>query len=111
MPHVIAEAPAQVPLIAVPTTAGTGSEMTRVTVITDPASSEKMLLMGPGAMPNVALVASELTHGVPFRLTADTGVDAFTHALEAYVSAKRGPYADALALAAMRAIAASLRTA
>lgn len=82
-----------------------------MTVITDTESDEKMLMMGPGAQPDVAVVDSELTHSVPFRTTADTGIDAYTHALEAFVSAKRNPYSDALATAAMTKAAGALRTA
>ena len=74
------------PVIAIPTTAGTGSECTRFTVITDTERDEKMLIAGLGALPLAALVDYELTYSVPPRTTADTGVDSLTHALEAYVS-------------------------
>lgn len=104
------DAPA-LPVIAIPTTAGTGSEATRFTVITDTARGEKMLIAGLAALPLAALVDYELTFSVPPRITADTGVDSLTHALEAYVSRRANPYADTQALAAMALIGAHLRTA
>jgi len=99
------------PIIAIPTTAGTGSEVTRFTVVTDSERDEKMLIAGLGALPLAALVDFELTFSVPPRTTADTGVDSLTHALEAFVSRHANPYSDAQALAAMRLIGANLRTA
>lgn len=96
--------PSGLPVIAIPTTAGTGSEATRVAVVTDSVSGEKMLCMGPGLMPTAALVDFELTLTMPFRLTADTGIDSLCHAMEAYVSRKANPFADHAALAAMAAI-------
>ncbi len=101
-PH-IQDAPG-LPVIAIPTTAGTGSEATKVTVITDEATQEKMMCMGLAYLPRVAIVDFELTLSKPWRLTADTGLDALTHAIEAYVSKQASPFTDALALAAMRAI-------
>ncbi len=100
-----------VPVIAIPTTAGTGSECTRFTVITDHEHDEKMLIAGLGALPLAAIVDYELTFSVPPRTTADTGVDSLTHALEAYVSRRANPFSDALALAAMDLIGRHLRTA
>ena len=102
---------ALVPIIAVPTTAGTGSECTRFTVITDTARDEKMLIAGLGALPLAALVDYELTFGLPARATADTGIDSLTHALEAFVSRRANPYSDAMAVAAMGLIGAHLHTA
>jgi alcohol dehydrogenase class IV len=102
---------AALPVIAIPTTAGTGSEATRFTVITDAAADEKMLIAGLGALPLAAIVDYELTFTVPPRITADTGVDSLTHALEAYVSRRANPTSDAMALSAMGLIAAHLRTA
>lgn len=99
------------PVIAVPTTAGTGSEATRFTVITDAARDEKMLIAGLGALPLAAIVDYELTLSVPKRTTADTGIDALSHALEAYVSKRATPFSDALALSAMGLIGPNLRTA
>ena len=102
---------AALPVIAIPTTAGTGSEATRFTVITDTERGEKMLIAGLAALPLAAVVDYELTFTVPKRITADTGVDSLTHALEAYVSRRANPYADTQALAAMALIGANLRTA
>ncbi len=102
---------AALPLIAIPTTAGTGSEATRFTVITDHLANEKMLIAGLGALPLAAIVDYELTFSVPPRTTADTGIDSLTHALEAYVSRRANPTSDALALSAMALIGANLRLA
>ena len=102
---------AGLPLIAIPTTAGTGSEATRFTIITDDTSDEKMLCAGLGFMPVAALIDYELTLSLPPRVTADTGIDALTHAIEAYVSRKASLYSDAQALQAMRLIGPNLRTA
>ncbi|HEY1931662.1 MAG TPA: iron-containing alcohol dehydrogenase [Acetobacteraceae bacterium] len=100
-----------VPIVAIPTTAGTGSECTRFTVITDTERDEKMLIAGFGALPLAAIVDYELTYTVPARTTADTGIDSFTHALEAYVSKRANPFSDALALSAMELIGKHIRTA
>src|SRR5579872_3641224 len=102
---------AALPLIAIPTTAGTGSEATRFTVITDTERDEKMLIAGLGALPLVAIVDYELTYSVPARTTADTGVDSLTHALEAFVSKRANPFSDALAVSAMALIGRHIRTA
>lgn len=102
---------AGLPLIAIPTTAGTGSEATRFTIITDETSDEKMLCAGLGFMPIAALIDYELTLSLPPRVTADTGIDALTHAIEAYVSRKASLYSDSQALEAMRLLAPNLRTA
>lgn len=99
------------PVIAIPTTAGTGSEVTRFTVITDTETEEKMLIAGPGLVPAAAIIDYELTLSCPPRLTADTGIDALTHAIEAYVSVKASPFTDAMAIAAMGRIAPWIRTA
>lgn len=99
------------PLIAIPTTAGTGSEVTRFTIITDDQADEKMLCCGMGFMPVAALVDFDLTISLPPRTTADTGIDALTHAMEAYVSQKANLYSDCQAIAAMRLIAPNLRKA
>jgi alcohol dehydrogenase class IV len=96
------------PHIAIPTTAGTGSEVTRFTVITDSARDEKMLISGNSLLPSAAVVDFELTMSMPPRLTADTGTDALTHAIEAYVSRKANPFTDTIALAAMKTIWAEL---
>ncbi len=97
------------PLIAIPTTAGTGTEVTRFTVVTDTTHHEKMLIAGLAALPVAALVDYELSLSVPARTTADTGIDSLTHALEAFVSRRANPYSDAQAIAAMRLIGPNLR--
>lgn len=102
---------AGLPIVAIPTTAGTGSEVSRVTVITDEATNEKMLCMGLAYLPQIAVVDYELTLSKPRRLTADTGIDALTHAIEAYVSRRANAFTDGMALSAMRLIWANLRTA
>ncbi len=107
VPHV-QDAPG-LPVIAIPTTAGTGSEATRVCVITDEATDEKMLCAGLAYLPVAALVDYELTLSKPLRLTADTGIDSLTHAIEAYVSRRANPFSDAIALSAMRLLAPNLR--
>ncbi len=101
------------PLICIPTTAGTGSEVSRFTVVIDTSRDpeEKMLIMGSACMPVAAVVDYELTLGLPPRQTADTGLDALTHALECYVSAKANPTSDALALSALGQIYPNLRRA
>ncbi|MBP0493458.1 iron-containing alcohol dehydrogenase [Roseomonas indoligenes] len=100
-----------VPVVCIPTTAGTGSEATKFTVITDTANDEKMLISGLGALPLAALVDHHLTWTVPARTVADTGVDSLTHALEAFVSRRANAYSDDYARLAMRLIAPNLRRA
>jgi alcohol dehydrogenase class IV len=108
-PRIVVES--GLPIIAVPTTAGTGSEVTRVTIISDEKTDEKMLCVGIGFMPVAALIDFSLTLSLPSRITADTGIDALTHAMEAYVSKKASLYSDSQALEAMRLIAPNLRRA
>ena len=100
-----------VPLIAIPTTAGTGSEATRFTIVTDTETNEKMLCVGLTYLPVACIVDYTLTLKKPWRLTADTGIDAMCHAMEAYVSKKRNPFADSMALSSLNAIGSSIRTA
>src|SRR5690606_3018086 len=95
---------AGIPIVAIPTTAGTGTEVTRFTIITDEENDEKMLCVGIGFMPLAAIVDVNLTLSLPPRITADTGIDALTHAIEAYVSQKASPFSDSQALSAMRLI-------
>ena len=109
VPHV-QDAPG-LPVIAIPTTAGTGSEATRVCVITDGQTDEKMLCAGLAYLPLIAVVDYELTLTKPARLTADTGIDSLVHAIEAYVSKRANPFADSMALSAMRLIWPNLPTA
>lgn len=100
-----------IPLVAIPTTAGTGSEVTQFTIITDTKKDVKMLIGSPFIIPNVALVDPLLTLGVPPFLTATTGIDALTHAIEAYVSVKAQPMSDIMALGAIELLSANLRRA
>ncbi len=93
-PHLQEEA--GLPIVAIPTTAGTGSEATRFTIVTDEANDEKMLCIGLAYLPVAALVDYELTLTKPKRLTADTGIDALTHAIEAYVSRRSNLFSDGL---------------
>lgn len=86
------------PLIAIPTTAGTGSEVTKVTVITDTSRDVKMMILSAQLVPTVALVDFELTLSMPRPLTAAVGIDTLTHGIEAYVSRKAFGHTDALAL-------------
>jgi Alcohol dehydrogenase, class IV len=101
------------PIVAVPTTAGSGSEATQFTIITDDTGpeAEKMLCPGPAFLPAVAVVDPELTASMPPRLTADTGVDALTHAVEAYVSRKATPLSDTFAVRAIALVGGSLERA
>ena len=91
----------RLPLIAIPTTAGTGSETTNVTVIIDAVSGRKQVLAHASLMPDVAILDAALTEGVPSHVTAMTGIDALTHAIEAYVSTLHSPFTDPLALKAI----------
>ena len=99
------------PLIAIPTTAGTGSEVTQFTIITDTAKDVKMLIASPNVMPRVALVDPLMTLQMPQGITAATGLDALTHAIEGYVSVKAHSITDTLAIQAIRIIGANLRQA
>lgn len=102
---------AGVPVIAVPTTAGTGSEVTRVMVITDTERDVKMMCASRYCVCAAAIVDPMLTLSMPKPLTAAVGVDALTHAIEAYVSKRAQPMTDLLALSAIRLISHNLRTA
>lgn len=97
------------PLACIPTTAGTGSEVTRFTVITDLADGAKVVLRGPAYVPAVALIDYRLTMEMPPRLTADVGIDAMTHAIEAFVSRRANLLSDTFALEALRLIGPNLR--
>jgi alcohol dehydrogenase len=102
---------AGVPLIAIPTTAGTGSEVTKVAVITDTDRDVKMMLLDAYLAPVAALVDFELSMSMPPALTAHVGVDTLTHGIEAYVSRKANALTDPLALACIRLVAGNLETA
>lgn len=88
---------AEVGLIAIPTTSGTGSEVTSFAVVTDPAEKVKYPLVSYSMMPDEAILDAELVKSVPPSVTADTGMDVFTHALEACVSINRSDFSNALA--------------
>jgi len=99
------------PCIAIPTTAGTGSEVTRNAVLTSPEHGVKVSLRHPWMLPAVALVDPRLTVGMPPAVTASTGLDALTQLIEPYLSARANPVTDALALEGIRRAVRSLRRA
>jgi alcohol dehydrogenase len=99
------------PLIAVPTTAGTGAETNSFGVITDEAAGRKAYVGHPSLLPVATILDPELTLGLPPAATAATGIDSLTHALESLLSANPNPFAEALALAVIRAIGEWLRRA
>ena len=99
------------PMIAIPTTAGTGSEVGRSSVITLNSSGKKTVFFHPGMMPDLAVLDPELTTGLPPHITAATGMDAFTHCYEAYIVDEIHPMADAIALEGMKMIIQNLPTA
>lgn len=92
------------PVVAIPTTAGTGSEATQFTVITDVEKDIKMLLKGGYLVPKIAIVDPAHTYSAPKSITAATGMDALTHAIEAYTSRKALPVTDTLAVSAVKRI-------
>ncbi|HMJ52058.1 MAG TPA: iron-containing alcohol dehydrogenase [Polyangiaceae bacterium] len=96
------------PLLALPTTAGTGSEVGRSGVVTLDANRRKTVIFSPHLMANVAILDPELTTSMPARTTAATGFDALTHCLEAFVSLGDHPMADAIALGGLRLVAEHL---
>ncbi|MGZ5957933.1 MAG: iron-containing alcohol dehydrogenase, partial [Myxococcaceae bacterium] len=96
------------PLIAIPTTAGTGSEVSRSGVAFLQDTRRKTVIFAPALLPRVAICDPELTYGLPPRATAATGLDAFTHCLEAYLSNGFHPLADAVAIDGIRRVARSL---
>ncbi|GAA5444047.1 1,3-propanediol dehydrogenase [Microbulbifer sp. NBRC 101763] len=93
-----------VPVIAVPTTAGTGSEVGRVAVITDENAKIKRLIFHPNILPDIVILDAELTIGLPPAVTAATGMDALSHNLESYYSLMYHPMAEGIALQGMRLI-------
>lgn len=96
------------PILAIPTTAGTGSEVTHHAVVIHDASREKISCRGEGFVPTAAIVDFHLTLTKPKRLIADNGLDTLTHAIEAYVSRKATLYSDRMALDCMRLVAENL---
>ena len=99
------------PVIAIPTTAGTGSEVTKVVVIGDTKRGIKMMCLDLNFLPAVALVDYKLTMTMPKALTANVGLDSLVHGVEAYLSRKAHPLTDVLALSAIRQITANIRAA
>lgn len=99
------------PLVAIPTTVGTGSEVTRGAVITDTGRNQKMVVVSPFIFPRVAILDPSLLAKLPPHITAATGMDSLTQALEGYVSRGANPISDALNLEALRLIAENLRLA
>ncbi|MBD8070517.1 iron-containing alcohol dehydrogenase [Bacillus sp. PS06] len=99
------------PLIAIPTTAGTGAEVTRSSVITDSTKKIKLTIKDVKIAPLLAIIDPELTYNLPAPLTASTGMDALVHAIEAYTCKLSNPIADGLAIQAMKFIYPNLRTA
>jgi 4-hydroxybutyrate dehydrogenase len=99
-----ANADAIAPIIAVPTTAGTGSEVGRASVITNSQTHEKKIIFHPKIMPTVVIADPELTVGMPGFVTAGTGMDALSHCLEAYCSPHYHPMSQGIALEGMRLV-------
>ena len=100
-----------VKIYAVPTTAGTGSEVTVAAVISDPEKHRKMVIVDPRMVPKMAALDPALMTGLPPSITAATGIDALTHAVEAFVGNWKTPYSDGMALSAVGLIFENLRTA
>jgi len=99
------------PIFAIPTTAGTGSEVGRATVITDTALGRKIILLHPQMLPKLVILDAELTFGLPSNLTAWTGMDALAHNLEAFCVPVWHPVADGIAVEGMRIVKSALVTA
>jgi alcohol dehydrogenase class IV len=106
-----AVARASAPFVAIPTTAGTGSEVTRNAVLASPQHRVKVSLRSPLLLPRIALVDPELTHGLPPAVTASTGLDALIQVIEPYVCCRPNPMTDALCVEGMQRAARSLRAA
>lgn len=96
---------------AVPTTSGTGSEVTSFAVISDPATKSKYPLISDDLLPDAAVLDARLTESVPASITADTGIDVFTHAIEAFVSINNNDFTDAAAEKAVKLVRSNLLTA
>ena len=98
-------------LVAIPTTAGTGSEVGRSSVVTDPKTQSKRTVFSGHMMPPLVLADPQLTVGLPASVTANTGLDALTHAVEAYLTPGFHPLADGIALRAIGMVGGALRRA
>lgn len=98
-------------MVAIPTTAGTGSEATMFTIITDTATDVKMLLKGACLIPNIAIIDPAFSMSAPQSVTSATGIDALCHAIESYTSKKAQPLSDTFALSAVKRIFDNLVTA
>ncbi|MEN8503522.1 MULTISPECIES: iron-containing alcohol dehydrogenase [Paraburkholderia] len=99
----------RLPLILVPTTAGTGSEVTPISIVTT-GQGEKKGVVSPVLLPDIAVLDAELTLGLPARVTAATGIDAMVHAIEAYTSKRlKNPVSDCLAREALRLLSTNIR--
>ena len=96
------------PIIAIPTTAGTGSETGRSTVVLNEATGRKVIVTHPGMMPGIVIADPELTLGLPPHITAATGMDALAHCLEAYCSPFHNPFCDGVALEGMKLVHGNL---
>jgi alcohol dehydrogenase class IV len=103
--------PALPPMAAVPTTAGTGSEAGRGTLIQLPQTGRKTIILSPALLPSVAICDPELTRGLSPELTAGTGMDAMTHCIESYLSTMFNPICDGIALEGLRHVARGLEAA
>ena len=97
-----------IPVFALPTTAGTGSEVTMIAVFGDSEKEAKSAIVSPYLLARLALVDPSLTYGCPSKVTAASGMDALVHAIECYTSVKANDFSDALALEAMRLIVGNL---
>ena len=100
-----------IPVVAVPTTAGTGSEATNIAIFGDTERQLKLAIVSPYIFPRLSLVDPTLTYGCPANVSAASGLDALVHAIECYTGKKANTFTDALALEAISLIAGSLRTA
>lgn len=99
------------PLIAIPTTAGTASEVTKMSIITDTVAKKKMVIASEKIMPTIALLDAEVTVSMPSKIAAATGMDALTHAMESYLSDKASPMTKMFALKAVELIAKNIHSA
>ena len=100
-----------IPVVAIPTTAGTGSEATNIAIFGDTERQLKLAIVSPYIFPRLSLVDPTLSYGCPANVTAASGLDALVHAIECYTGKKANTFTDALALEAINLIAGSLRTA